>query len=85
MVETRGARRFRVAKPAFVEQRGDKIQCIVRDISVTGASLELSQASALPETFNLILPEDGLNLRCQVVWRRGFRLGITFDEPEPPD
>jgi hypothetical protein len=43
--------------------------------------LEVSQASGVPETFNLVLPEDGLDLRCHVVWRRGFRLGVIFEEP----
>jgi PilZ domain len=81
MVETRRARRFRVAKAAVIEQRGDKLQCIIRDISLSGASLEVSQASGVPETFNLVLPEDGLDLRCHVVWRRGFRLGVIFEEP----
>jgi hypothetical protein len=81
MVETRSARRFRVAKAAVIEHGGDKLPCIIRDISLTGASVEVSQASEPPEAFNLILPDDGLNLRCHVVWRRGFRLGIAFDEP----
>jgi len=85
MVETRRARRFRVVKPAVIEQRGDKLPCTIRDMSLTGASLEISQAGAMPETFNLILPEDGLELRCHVVWRRGFRLGVTFEQPEQPD
>jgi hypothetical protein len=81
MVETRRARRFRAAKPACIEQSGDKLPCTIRDMSLTGASLEVSQAGPVPETFNLILPEDGLSLHCHVVWRRGFRLGVKFDEP----
>jgi hypothetical protein len=80
MVETRRARRFRAAKPACIEQRGDKLPCTIRDMSLTGASLDVSQAGAVPETFKLILPEDGLELQCHVVWRRGFRLGVAFEE-----
>jgi PilZ domain-containing protein len=79
MVETRIAPRVRVAKPAVIEYGGDKIACTIRDISVTGAALEVTQASAMPSTFTLIISEDKLNLRCRVVWRRDFRLGVTFD------
>ncbi|SHN73301.1 PilZ domain-containing protein [Bradyrhizobium erythrophlei] len=79
MVQTRSAPRVRVAKPAIIECGGDKTPCIVRDISMTGASLEVSQAKGMPSTFSLILSEERLNLRCRVVWRRDFRLGVTFD------
>jgi PilZ domain len=79
MVETRIAPRVRVAKPAVIEYGGDKIPCIVRDISTTGAALEVSQASGMPSAFNLLLSDDKLNLRCRVVWRKDFRLGVTFD------
>ena len=79
MVETRIAPRVRVAKPAVIEYGGDKIPCTIRDISITGASLEVSQAREVPSTFILILSEDRLNLRCRVVWRKDFRLGVAFD------
>ena len=79
MVETRIAPRYRVSKPAQIEYGGDKIPCIIRDLSETGAAIELSDLSArIPETFTLIVPEDKLKLRCRVVWRKGYRMGITF-------
>ena len=81
MVETRIAPRYRVRKPAKIEYGGDKIPCTIRDLSVTGAALELSDLSAeiVPEAFTLIVPEDGLKLRCHVVWRGAFRMGVAFD------
>jgi hypothetical protein len=33
----------------------------------------------IPAAFNLIMPEDGLKLSCRVVWRRAFRIGVSFD------
>jgi hypothetical protein len=80
MVETRIAPRYRVSKPARIDYGGDKTPCTIRDLSVTGAALELSDPSAtIPSAFTLIVPEDKLKLPCRVVWRRGFKMGVTFD------
>ena len=80
MVDTRVAPRFRVAKPAKIECGGDKIACIIRDLSVTGAAIEIAdRATVIPIKFTLIVPEDGLRLPCHLVWRRDFRAGIAFD------
>jgi PilZ domain len=79
MVETRGAPRYRVMKPAIIEYGGEKVKCTVRDLSITGALLEVSAQAAIPETFTLIVPEDGLKLRCRVVRRADFRIGVAFE------
>lgn len=80
MVETRIAPRHRVNKAAKIEYGGDKIPCTIRDLSVTGAALEISGVHRIPAEFNLVMPEDGLKLPCRVVWRRDYRLGVTFSE-----
>jgi hypothetical protein len=80
MVETRAAPRFRVMKAAKIEYGGVKTPCTIRDLSVTGAALEISELSGkIPTTFNLILPDDGLKLPCHVVWRSEFKIGVAFD------
>jgi PilZ domain len=79
MVKTRIVPRFRVAKPARIEYDREKIDCVVRDLSATGSALEVANAGAIPVKFALVVPEDGLSLPCRVVWRRGFRLGVTFE------
>jgi PilZ domain len=79
MTETRIAPRHRVMKPAKIEYGGDKIACTVRDISETGAALEVTDQFGIPAKFNLIMPEDGLKLPCHVVWRRDYRIGVAFD------
>ncbi|WP_309144742.1 PilZ domain-containing protein [Bradyrhizobium sp. CCGB12] len=79
MVETRRAPRFRVAKPAQIERGGDKTPCIIRNISTSGAALQLLQLTdRIPAAFTLIIPEDDLKLPCRVVWRTPFRVGVTF-------
>ena len=82
MVETRIAPRYRVDKRAIAEYGGDKYPCTVRDISSTGAAVDFSDpVRVLPfaKAFNLIIPDDGLKLACRIVWRRDYRIGVTFD------
>jgi hypothetical protein len=74
-----GCPRYRVAKPAQIEYGGDKIACTVRDLSITGAALEVSDPTGIPSKFTLIVPEDGLRLPCRVVRRTDFRSGVAFD------
>ena len=80
MVETRIAPRYRLVKAAKIEYGGLKTPCTIRDLSVTGAALEISERSEkIPATFNLIIPDDGLKLPCHVVWRTEYRIGVAFD------
>lgn len=79
MVETRAAPRFRVLKPGVIEYGGEKTVCTVRDLSITGASLHVSDPIGIPAKFTLVVPEDGLKLPCRVVRRTDFRIGVAFD------
>ena len=80
MVETRIAPRYRVSKPAQIEYGGDKTACTIRDLSETGAALEVSNfVGPVPAAFTLLIPEDRLKLPCRVVWRSAFKIGVTFD------
>ncbi|MBV9958714.1 MAG: PilZ domain-containing protein [Acidobacteria bacterium] len=80
MVETRSAPRFRVAKAAMIEDGGFKVACTIRDLSLTGAAVEITDLNTktIPATVTLIVPEDGLKLSCRVVWRAPFRVGLAF-------
>ena len=83
MLEGRIAPRHRVNKQAKINYGGDKYPCTVRDLSATGAALELPDLT--PKTvlkaasFTLEIPEDRLKLPSRIVWQRGYRMGVTFD------
>ena len=62
MVETRIAFRHRVLKAATIEFRGDSIDCVIRDLSTTGAALEVSSQTGIPAKFTLVIPGDALHL-----------------------
>jgi hypothetical protein len=79
MVETRIAARHRVLKAAKIEFGGDAIDCIVRNLSTTGAALEVSSQIGIPAKFKLFIPGDALHLPCAVVWRTEYRIGVHFE------
>jgi PilZ domain len=80
MVETRSAPRHRVLKAGTIEFGGGAIDCVIRNLSVTGAALEVFSQVGIPERFALVVPSDGLHLRCEVAWRRNYRIGVTFGQ-----
>jgi hypothetical protein len=54
------------------------VDCLVRDLSTSGAKLVLSGSAIIPGHFDLLLPGKGLKLRSEVVWRGSNRIGVTF-------
>ena len=56
--------------------------CSLRNVSVTGAKLELNQEILLPRSFLLALTPDG-NVRrlCEPVWQRATVAGVRFVKP----
>jgi hypothetical protein len=80
VIETRVAPRFRVDKLARIESGTLSVACTVRDLSISGARVEVTDLSTrlIPDTFLLVVPEDDLKLPCRVAWRRTFQIGIAF-------
>ena len=53
--------------------------CVVLDVSVTGARLGLKPGTELPDQFVLILSKTGKVLRrCTVIWRKNNQVGVDF-------
>jgi hypothetical protein len=79
MSEHRIATRHRILKAGTIEFSGDAIPCTVRNISETGAALEINSPLWFPDQFTLSITSDGLRKPCHIVWRREKRIGIAFD------
>jgi PilZ domain len=79
MVETRIATRHRVLKAAIIRFGGVAVDCTIRNLSTTGALLEVSSSVRIPAEFTLFVPSDGLRLPCVLVWRTEYRMGVHFD------
>jgi hypothetical protein len=79
MVESRRASRQRLLKAGTIKFVGrGAINCLVLNLSATGAALEVSNQTEIPERFTLVMPGDGLHLSCRTVWRKERRIGVTF-------
>jgi hypothetical protein len=71
--------RRRILKTGSIESGGGVIDCIVRNLSETGAALEVVSPLFIPDRFTLIVPTDQLKRRCHIVWRKQKRIGVAFD------
>ncbi len=78
MDEHRIAARHRVLKAGTIEFGGGAIDCTVRNISATGAALDVTSPLGIPAQFTLVT--EGNHLPCRVVWRKEKRIGVTFDQ-----
>jgi hypothetical protein len=77
MSEKRISPRARVQKAGTIEFNGGSIDCMVRNLSTTGAALDVTSPIGIPERFTLMA--DGLRQSCHVVWRKENRIRIPFD------
>lgn len=60
----------------IVWPNGVSVKCIVRNLSQTGARLEVQEP--VPNIFDLVVERDQLRHSCCVVWRKGTRIGVKF-------
>ena len=79
MSEHRIAARHRVLKAGTIEFSGDAISCTVRNISATGAAVEINSPLWFPDRFTLGITSDGVRRPCRIVWRKEKRIGVTFE------
>jgi hypothetical protein len=72
----------------YFNNRRSAADCLIRDISDTGARLIFSSAIAIPDVVDLYIPQKEQTLRAQVQWRHGDELGVAFfiaaQVPETP-
>jgi hypothetical protein len=79
MDNKRNKARQRVLKAGLITFNGAGINCLVRNISDTGAALEVENQIGIPPIFDLVIAADNFTQRCHVVWRKEKRIGIVFD------
>ena len=78
-MERRAIPRKPVLMSGAIQFAGCAINCLVRDISISGAALDVAEPQDIPERFNLIFKADGTHIPCHVVWRQAERIGVAFD------
>ena len=80
LTKKREARKL-LGQPAWITLEGGFAarQCVVQDISSSGAKIAVDNAAALPATLRLAFARDArTGHRCQVIWRSGGSAGVKF-------
>ena len=79
MANQRVALRKRVLKAGAIEFTGSggRIACAVRNISDTGAAVELDGLIPIPR--ELVLIVEAVARPCHIIWRKEKRIGVTFN------
>ncbi len=55
-----------------------RTECTVRDLSVSGARMEIPSSVTLPEYFELFIPQRNLREKSRIVWRHANEIGVAF-------
>jgi hypothetical protein len=80
MEERRKSVRQRVFKAGKIEfNRAGGLSCLVRNLSTTGACIEVESSLDIPRAFGLWIGNDQI-YHCKVAWRSKHRIGVAFTQ-----
>jgi hypothetical protein len=65
-------------EPGRIEFHGRAVSCLVRNISESGAALDVISPRQIPDRFTLALPLEGASHHCRLIWRREMEIGVSF-------
>jgi hypothetical protein len=82
MVEARKADRVRAFLRARIvfNNMNSTIDCTIKNISATGAKIELGNTITIPTEFDLDVPARGRVYRARLMWRDSDAVGVAFEE-----
>ncbi len=79
MSENRSSPRHRTFKGGSISYgAAPSVDCIVRNISQSGACIEVANNAAVPDRFTLLIKPELLKRSCEVAWREPTRIGVRF-------
>jgi PilZ domain len=85
MEERRKHPRIEINEPAYVSAGGSVMSCVVRNISVEGAAIDVENPAFVPQRFRLVMASDGSVRECSVAWIQKNRIGLSFVAAPQPD
>lgn len=80
MAERRKHPRTELNEPAYVSADGSVMSCVIRNISLDGAAIEVDNPKFVPERFRLVMGDHTVH-ECRVVWIRDRRMGLALLAP----
>lgn len=78
MEEHRIALRHRVFKSGKIIVGDGAIDCTVRNLSASGAALEVASPLGIPDVVVIMIGEIRAKHKAKVIWRTQNRIGVTF-------
>ena len=79
MSKPRVSPRRRLLKAGTISiNRTATIDCGVRNVSDTGACLDVASPIGIPDDFTLVIKSENVKRPCHVTWRTARRLGVRF-------
>jgi len=71
---------------AEIDERGGSRDCVVRNISENGATIEFNNVVKLPkEKMSLTIARKGRSFLARVIWWRDNFVGVAFSSEQPYD
>ena len=70
--------RKRVLDTGLIRFGDLSVCCVLRNLSETGAALDIGSESLIPNRFTLIVVRKKKIYSCSVIWRKGKRIGVSF-------
>lgn len=79
MQDKRTNYRKRILKNAqiILSEKAPKLDCAVRNLTDTGACLQVSTTYGIPATFDVVI--EGVRRPCRSIWRTDTKMGIAFE------
>lgn len=71
-------RRTLMAGTLRFKTRRSVLSCVIRNLSVSGARLEISGAHWVPDRFELDIPHQDIRVEARAMWRSSEQMGIAF-------
>jgi hypothetical protein len=78
MEEKRKHPRTEINEPAYVSSGGAVMSCVVRNISLEGAAIDVENTAFVPPRFRLVMARDSSVRECQIAWIQKGRIGLNF-------
>jgi hypothetical protein len=78
-MEMRSAPRKPVLMSGVIKFADITVNCLICDISICGATIEVSNPQDIPERFSVVFKGDDTPLLCYVIWRKADRVGVAFE------
>ena len=69
-------RTYKAGRIAF--DHSGSVDCVVRNVSDTGARLDVESPVGIPDNFTLVIDKEDFKKPCHVAWRAAKSLGVHF-------